>query len=185
MIEVPRAAVTADEMAQTAEFFSFGTNDLTQMTFGYSRDDVNSFLPDYLKKEILERDPFQTLDVGGVGQLIQMAVTKGRSVRPDLKCGICGEHGGDPKSIAFLPQGWTELRELLPLSRADRAARGGACGDHPEHQTRTKWPEISGSAKQIFLFFDWFASSHESLLTIVSLSNKAGLSLTAAPALTG
>ncbi len=77
MIEVPRAAVTADEIAQTAEFFSFGTNDLTQMTFGYSRDDVNSFLPDYLKKEILERDPFQTLDVGGVGQLIEMAVRKG------------------------------------------------------------------------------------------------------------
>jgi pyruvate,orthophosphate dikinase len=101
MIEVPRAAVTADEIAETAEFFSFGTNDLTQMTFGYSRDDVNSFLPDYLKKEILERDPFQSLDVGGVGQLIEMAVRKGRSVRPDLKCGICGEHGGDPKSIAF------------------------------------------------------------------------------------
>jgi pyruvate,orthophosphate dikinase len=101
MIEVPRAAVTADEIAQTAEFFSFGTNDLTQMTFGYSRDDVNSFLPDYLKKEILERDPFQTLDVGGVGQLIEMAVRKGRATRPDLKCGICGEHGGDPKSVHF------------------------------------------------------------------------------------
>ena len=101
MIEVPRAAVTADEIAQTAEFFSFGTNDLTQMTFGYSRDDVNSFLPDYLKKEILERDPFQTLDTDGVGQLIEMAVRKGRSVRPDLKCGICGEHGGDPKSVHF------------------------------------------------------------------------------------
>jgi len=101
MIEVPRAAVTADEIAQTAEFFSFGTNDLTQMTFGYSRDDVNSFLPDYLKKEILERDPFQTLDTAGVGQLIEMAVRKGRSVRPDLKCGICGEHGGDPKSVHF------------------------------------------------------------------------------------
>jgi pyruvate, orthophosphate dikinase len=101
MIEVPRAAVTADEIAETAEFFSFGTNDLTQMTFGYSRDDVNSFLPDYLKKEILERDPFQSLDVGGVGQLIAMAVHKGRKTRPDLKCGICGEHGGDPKSIHF------------------------------------------------------------------------------------
>src|SRR5439155_20720839 len=81
MIEVPRAAVTADEMAEVAEFFSFGTNDLTQMTFGYSRDDVNSFLPDYLKKEILERDPFQSLDIDGVGQLVQMAVTKGRSAR--------------------------------------------------------------------------------------------------------
>ena len=101
MIEVPRAAVTADEIAETAEFFSFGTNDLTQMTFGYSRDDVNSFLPDYLKKEILERDPFQSLDTGGVGQLIRMAVEKGRGVRSDLKCGICGEHGGDPRSVEF------------------------------------------------------------------------------------
>jgi pyruvate,orthophosphate dikinase len=101
MIEVPRAAVTADEMAQTAEFFSFGTNDLTQMTFGYSRDDVNSFLPDYLSKEILERDPFQSLDTGGVGKLVKMAVQLGRGARNDLKCGICGEHGGDPKSVEF------------------------------------------------------------------------------------
>jgi pyruvate,orthophosphate dikinase len=101
MIEVPRAAVTADEMAEVAEFFSFGTNDLTQMTFGFSRDDINSFLPDYLSKEILERDPFQSLDVAGVGQLVQMAVQKGRHTRPDLKCGICGEHGGDPKSVHF------------------------------------------------------------------------------------
>ena len=104
MIEVPRAALTADEMAKPSEFFSFGTNDLTQMTFGFSRDDVNSFLPDYLKKEILERDPFQSLDVNGVGQLVKMAVTKGRSTRPDLKCGICGEHGGDPKSVHFCHQ---------------------------------------------------------------------------------
>jgi pyruvate, orthophosphate dikinase len=104
MIEVPRAALTADEMAKTAEFFSFGTNDLTQMTFGFSRDDVNSFLPDYLKKEILERDPFQSLDVGGVGQLVKMSVEKGRRTRADLKCGICGEHGGDPKSVHFCHQ---------------------------------------------------------------------------------
>jgi pyruvate,orthophosphate dikinase len=101
MIEVPRAALTADEIAETAEFFSFGTNDLTQMTFGFSRDDVNSFLPDYLSKEILERDPFQSLDTGGVGQLVEMAVKKGRSTRKDLKCGICGEHGGDPRSVEF------------------------------------------------------------------------------------
>jgi pyruvate,orthophosphate dikinase len=103
MIEVPRAAVTANEIAEQAEFFSFGTNDLTQMTFGFSRDDVNSFLPDYLSKEILERDPFQSLDIDGVGQLVQMAVTKGRE-RKDLKCGICGEHGGDPKSVEFCHQ---------------------------------------------------------------------------------
>jgi pyruvate,orthophosphate dikinase len=101
MIEVPRAAVTADEMAEVAEFFSFGTNDLTQMTFGYSRDDVNSFLPDYLSKEILERDPFQSLDTDGVGKLVKMAVQLGRGVRKDLKCGICGEHGGDPRSVEF------------------------------------------------------------------------------------
>src|SRR5262249_33423083 len=104
MIEVPRAAVTADEMAQTAEFFSFGTNDLTQMTFGYSRDDAGSFLPEYVKKEILERDPFQSLDTGGVGKLVKMAVQLGRGVRSDLKCGICGEHGGDPKSVEFCHQ---------------------------------------------------------------------------------
>ena len=104
MIEVPRAAVTADEMARVAEFFSFGTNDLTQMTFGYSRDDVNSFLPDYLKKEILDRDPFQSLDTGGVGKLVAMAVKLGRATRPNLKCGICGEHGGDPKSVIFCHQ---------------------------------------------------------------------------------
>jgi pyruvate,orthophosphate dikinase len=101
MIEVPRAAVTADEIAQTAEFFSFGTNDLTQMTFGYSRDDANSFLPDYLKKELLDRDPFQSIDTGGVGKLMDMAVKNGRATRPDLKCGICGEHGGDPRSVEF------------------------------------------------------------------------------------
>src|SRR5204863_8452826 len=101
MIEVPRAAVTADEIAQTAEFFSFGTNDLTQMTFGYSRDDAGTFLPEYVKKEILERDPFQSLDIGGVGKLIKMAVQLGRGTRKDLKCGICGEHGGDPKSVEF------------------------------------------------------------------------------------
>ncbi|MGN6625099.1 MAG: pyruvate, phosphate dikinase [Tepidisphaeraceae bacterium] len=101
MIEVPRAAVTADELAQTAEFFSFGTNDLTQMTFGYSRDDAGVFLPEYIKKEILERDPFQSLDVGGVGKLIATAVKLGRETRPDVKLGICGEHGGDPRSVEF------------------------------------------------------------------------------------
>jgi pyruvate,orthophosphate dikinase len=101
MIEIPRAAVTADEIADKAEFFSFGTNDLTQMTFGYSRDDVGTFLPDYLSRELLPADPFQTLDTSGVGQLIEIGVTKGRKTRPDLKVGICGEHGGDPKSIYF------------------------------------------------------------------------------------
>ncbi len=101
MIEIPRAALTADAVAARAEYFSFGTNDLTQMTFGYSRDDIASFLPVYLEKKILKVDPFQVLDQKGVGQLIQMAVEKGRSVRPDLKCGICGEHGGEPSSVKF------------------------------------------------------------------------------------
>jgi pyruvate, orthophosphate dikinase len=101
MIEIPRAALTADRIASAAEFFSFGTNDLTQMTFGYSRDDIASFLPVYLEKKILKTDPFQVLDQKGVGQLIQMATEKGRSIRPDLKCGICGEHGGEPSSVEF------------------------------------------------------------------------------------
>jgi pyruvate,orthophosphate dikinase len=101
MIEIPRAALTADEVARHADFFSFGTNDLTQMTFGYSRDDVNSFLPNYIRQEILERDPFQSLDTSGVGQLVEMAVTKGRGEKKGIKLGICGEHGGDPLSIQF------------------------------------------------------------------------------------
>ncbi len=101
MIEIPRACLIADDIAKHADFFSFGTNDLTQMTFGYSRDDVNTFLPDYLHQEILEVDPFQSLDVNGVGQLVEMGVQKGRSTKKDLKVGICGEHGGDPASIEF------------------------------------------------------------------------------------
>ena len=101
MIEVPRAALTADEIAKHADFFSFGTNDLTQMTFGYSRDDVNTFLPIYLDKKIIKVDPFQQLDQTGVGQLVQMGADKGRSVKPTIKLGICGEHGGDPSSVAF------------------------------------------------------------------------------------
>ena len=101
MIEIPRAALTANRIASAAEFFSFGTNDLTQMTFGYSRDDIASFLPIYLEKKILKADPFQILDQNGVGQLVRMATEKGRAVRPDLKCGICGEHGGEPSSVEF------------------------------------------------------------------------------------
>ncbi|HEX8876837.1 MAG TPA: pyruvate, phosphate dikinase [Phycisphaerales bacterium] len=101
MIEIPRAALTANEIAESADFFSFGTNDLTQMTFGYSRDDIGSFLPDYLSREILPGDPFVSLDQSGVGQLVEMGVAKGRSVKGDLKVGICGEHGGDAKSVHF------------------------------------------------------------------------------------
>ena len=101
MIEIPRAALTADRMAKTAEFFSFGTNDLTQMTFGFSRDDVGTFMGDYLGNKILDGDPFQTLDQKAVGKLINYAVEAGRGTRPELKCGICGEHGGDPASVEF------------------------------------------------------------------------------------
>jgi len=101
MIEIPRAALVADEVAKSAEFFSFGTNDLTQMTFGYSRDDAGVFLPDYTQKKILPEDPFQSIDADGVGKLVEMSVKLGRKARKDLKCGICGEHGGDPRSVEF------------------------------------------------------------------------------------
>ena len=102
MIEIPRAALTADEIAEVAQFFSFGTNDLTQTTFGVSRDDAESgFLMDYLQQHILEENPFATIDAKGVGKLMQIAVELGRNTRPNMEIGICGEHGGDPKSIAI------------------------------------------------------------------------------------
>ena len=101
MIEIPRAALTADEIAKEAEFFSFGTNDLTQMTFGFSRDDAGKFLPSYYEKNILENDPFERLDQVGVGKLVDMACRLGRATRPDIHLGICGEHGGDPSSVEF------------------------------------------------------------------------------------
>jgi pyruvate,orthophosphate dikinase len=104
MIELPRAALTADQIAVEAQFFSYGTNDLTQTTFGLSRDDAGRFLPMYVDKGILPVDPFVSIDVDGVGQLIKIGVDKGRSVRPDLKIGICGEHGGDPASVHFCHQ---------------------------------------------------------------------------------
>jgi pyruvate,orthophosphate dikinase len=104
MIEIPRAALTADQIAKHAEFFSFGTNDLTQMTFGYSRDDSDRFLKPYVEEKILPGDPFESIDQEGVGQLMEIGVKKGRSVRKDLKTGICGEHGGEPASIAFCHQ---------------------------------------------------------------------------------
>jgi pyruvate,orthophosphate dikinase len=101
MIEVPRGALTADEIAKEAEFFSFGTNDLTQMTCGFSRDDAGKFLTQYVKLGIYEKDPFQVLDQEGVGQLMKIAVEKGRKVNPKIKLGICGEHGGEPSSVKF------------------------------------------------------------------------------------
>ena len=101
MIEVPRGALTADEVAEAAEFFSFGTNDLTQMTMGMSRDDSGSFLPNYEEEEIVTNNPFAVIDQAGVGQLMEIAVTKGRSTRKNIKLGICGEHGGEPSSVKF------------------------------------------------------------------------------------
>jgi pyruvate,orthophosphate dikinase len=101
MIEIPRAAITSDKIAVEAEFFSFGTNDLTQMGFGFSRDDAGTFLPEYVGKKILEDDPFQSLDQEGIGELVRISCEKGRSVRPGIKLGVCGEHGGDPRSVVF------------------------------------------------------------------------------------
>jgi pyruvate,orthophosphate dikinase len=125
MIEVPRAALIADRIAQDAEFFSFGTNDLTQMTFGYSRDDVAKFLPDYLQKGLLQHDPFSVLDQEGVGELIKIGIERGRRTRPDLKVGICGEHGGEPASVEFCHKvGMTYVScspFMIPIARLSAA----------------------------------------------------------------
>ena len=115
MIELPRACLTADEIATHAEFFSFGTNDLTQTTFGFSRDDIGSFLPDYLDRSILPEDPFQSLDVNGVGKLVSMAVKLGRDVSEKIKIGICGEHGGDPASIHFCKENGLDYVSCSPF----------------------------------------------------------------------
>jgi pyruvate,orthophosphate dikinase len=131
MIEVPRAAVVADEIAEVADFFSFGTNDLTQLTFGYSRDDSGTFLPEYVHKEILPQDPFQSLDQGGVGKLVSMGITGGRATKPGLKIGICGEHGGDPASVGFCHKAGLDYVSCSPfrvpiaiLAAAQAAIRG-------------------------------------------------------------
>ena len=115
MIELPRACLTADEIAEKAEFFSFGTNDLTQTTYGFSRDDIGSFLPSYLDHKILSQDPFQSLDVTGVGKLLSMAVESGRKVNSNLKIGICGEHGGDPASIHFFKHNGLDYVSCSPF----------------------------------------------------------------------
>jgi pyruvate,orthophosphate dikinase len=114
MIEVPRGAVTADQIANEAQFFSFGTNDLTQLTFGFSRDDIGKFLGVYQDKKILEKDPFATIDTVGVGQLVEIGVRKGRATRKDLKIGICGEHGGDPSSIHFFERAGLDYVSASP-----------------------------------------------------------------------
>ena len=124
MIEIPRAALTADEIAKEAEFFSFGTNDLTQMTFGFSRDDTGVIIREYVDRQIFEKDPFQTLDKDGVGQLVEMAVKKGKKTRSNIKLGICGEHGGDPETVEYhLPR--FERRGEVPFHRALRRGLGG------------------------------------------------------------
>jgi len=133
MIELPRAAICADEIARHASFFSFGTNDLTQTTYGISRDDSGRFLTAYLDKGIFERDPFASLDQEGVGELVRMGVERGRSVRPDVKLGICGEHGGDPASIAFFERAGLDYISCSPyrvpiarLAAAQAALQGGS-----------------------------------------------------------
>ena len=125
MIETPRAALDAKEIAEVAEFFSFGTNDLTQMAFGFSRDDVESrLMPVYLEEKLLAISPFEEIDVDGVGRLMEIAVAEGRATRPDIKLGICGEHGGNPASVAVLRRGRPRLRVVLAVPGSDRAARG-------------------------------------------------------------
>jgi pyruvate,orthophosphate dikinase len=131
MIEIPRAALVADEIAQEAEFFSFGTNDMTQMAFGYSRDDAGTFLPDYVQKKILPDDPFQAIDLAGVGQLMEIGVKRGRATRKDLKIGICGEHGGEPSSVIFCHQIGLDYVSCSPfrVPIARLAAAHAALGD--------------------------------------------------------
>ena len=135
MIEVPRAAVTSDKVAEEAQFFSFGTNDLTQLTFGYSRDDAGKFLPEYVSRKILPIDPFVSLDPEGVGELVKMSVERGRKTRKDLKVGICGEHGGDPASVEFCHHANLNYVSCSPfrvpiarLAAAQAVVRGRATG---------------------------------------------------------
>ena len=135
MIEIPRGALTADEIAQSAEFFSFGTNDLTQTGLGMSRDDSGSFLPNYQELEIVKKNPFATIDASGVGQLVDIAVKKGRASRPNIKLGICGEHGGDPASIHFFEKVGLDYVSCspyrVPVARlaAAQAALGAKTGE--------------------------------------------------------
>jgi pyruvate,orthophosphate dikinase len=139
MIELPRAALIADEIAKEAEFFSFGTNDLTQMTYGFSRDDIGKFLPDYLEARILPVDPFQSVDPDGVGRLVRLAVEEGRGARPDLKVGICGEHGGDPASVEFFHRSGLDYVSCSPyrVPVARLAAAHAALREHGDQGSHT------------------------------------------------
>ncbi len=151
MIELPRAAFTADQIAEEAEFFSFGTNDLTQTTFGISRDDINNFLPAYLKLGIFKQDPFATLDQAGVGQLVKIAVAKGRNTRPKLKVGICGEHGGDPESVKFchkIDLNYVSCSPFRLLRRGGGKAGGGAGCARREERRRGALNQLNGTRLQ-------------------------------------
>jgi pyruvate,orthophosphate dikinase len=134
MMEIPRACLVADEIAAEAEFFSFGTNDLTQMGFGYSRDDIGKFLPAYLDARILERDPFQSIDQRGIGRLVEIGVREGRAARPGLKVGVCGEHGGDPDSVGFFHRAGLDYVSCspyrVPVARLAAAHAALAERDH-------------------------------------------------------
>merc|ERR1719453_11219 len=144
MIEVPRAALTSNEVAQEAEFFSFGTNDLTQMGCGFSRDDSGVFLKEYVKMGIYDADPFQVLDQEGVGLLVEMSVQKGRAQRPDLKCGICGEHGGEPNSVKFCHRVGLDYVSCSPF-RVPTAIL--AAGQAAIEEKRAGGPPIQRAAK--------------------------------------
>ena len=140
MIEIPRAALIADRIAETAEFFSFGTNDLTQMAFGFSRDDAGKFLEEYVETGILEKDPFQSLDQEGVGQLVETGTNRGRSTRKNLKVGICGEHGGEPSSVKFCHRVGMNYVSCSPyrVPVARLAAAQAAIEDKRAKKTRKK-----------------------------------------------
>jgi pyruvate,orthophosphate dikinase len=151
MIEIPRACVTADKFASVCEFFSFGTNDLTQMGFGFSRDDIGSFLPHYIEKKILPADPFQTIDQEGVGELIRMGINKGRAVKPGLKIGICGEHGGEPESVKFchkVGMSYVSCSPFrVPLARLAAAQAAIVDSEKPKAPAKAPAARAGGGAK--------------------------------------
>jgi len=151
MLELPRGALIADEIAEQAEFFSFGTNDLTQMTFGFSRDDAGKFLPTYFAMGILDRDPFVSIDVKGVGELVRIATEKGRKSRPDLKLGTCGEHGGDPDSVRFFHRVGLDYVSCSPydVPVARLAAARAAMEEQAEKDVPAKSAETAGSAEGV------------------------------------
>jgi pyruvate,orthophosphate dikinase len=150
MIEIPRAALLADEIAEVAQFFSFGTNDLTQMTFGFSRDDIGGFVPAYIEAGILPADPFNILDQKGVGQLVEYGIERGRATKPKLKIGICGEHGGEPNSVAFCYKAGMDYVSCspfrVPIARL-AAAQAALADEESEKQSASKKKAKKGKKK--------------------------------------